>query len=309
LTDLAPFVAATVAGRPASVALRGEAVFAAEVRAELADLLARHTDPDWCRAFAAACPVRGVDPLEYALRVLDLGPLGHALAGIHFRGGETRFPFVHVYATSQVWEGMDLAFAALELGRDFAAFEPKAVRVVRDAGAEAPLDHAGIDQTVHAATLGTVRSRGPEPLTLTLVDDLGGAVAFLSEVYDAVFAERPELLGRMAPATLPMLEQCADTGVVSWAWLDGRRVGLAAVASERGWGLDGYAMFEEVLVRDVRGRGLGARLQHGVAHLLVGDDDALLWGTIDDANAASRRTAERAGRDHVATLWWLPLGG
>ena len=64
---------------------------------------------------------------------------------------------------------------------------------------------------------------------------------------------------------------------------------------------------EEVIALEHAGHGYAASAQAAFATLPGNDPAALLVGTIDALNVASRRTAERAGRTNVMDYLFVDL--
>src|SRR4051812_24685661 len=88
----------------------------------------RTANEEHSRRYAALCPVLGVDPGSYRLRELSLPGNVGLIAGIHFRGQSTSYPFVGVFAQSRWLSTAELAATHAALMREFAVFSPRASR-------------------------------------------------------------------------------------------------------------------------------------------------------------------------------------
>lgn len=86
----------------------------------------RTANEEHSRSYAALCPVPGVDHSSYRLRELSLPGGVSLIAGIHFRGRSTDYPFVGVFAQSRWLATTELATAHAALMREFAVFSPRA---------------------------------------------------------------------------------------------------------------------------------------------------------------------------------------
>lgn len=280
-------------------------------------LAERAPGTDRVARFAASCPVEGASVEDYALRSIRLRCGCDVLAGIHFYGMDRTRPFVGVEAQSRALSGEEALEAARELAERFAVFHPPLARFHgRQGGADfALLPGARPDTLVYAGRLATLLE-APPPAgldRLALRDE--DPVAYFAEYerdYAALHAERPELVGKLFRESLETLLRLRANGLCRRLYVDGAPAGV--VASERGDfdGLEGWIVSEEILGAPFRGQRLGPCAQRLLARALVdelgADAGDLLLGTIDFANAASRRTAERSGRVAASSLVFLPTG-
>lgn len=252
-------------------------------------------------------------PADYLQRVIEAGG-ARVLCGVWFLGGDAARPFVDLLAWTAA--GLDPGDAAARAMEAFGVFDPRAARVFAwgDAAPAVPgAWRAGLDQVVCAAPVSRLLE-GPEPASLgrvrledASVDD---ALAFMDGAY-AAFRERDPALGARVPAAdRDQLAACVETGRLAWWTIDGERGGLIGVARERAFGLDGFLMMEEIVAPEYAGRGSAAAAQRRVAEFLAdAHPGAVLFGTIDGANAPSRRAAARAGRPEVGAWWFLTPPG
>src|SRR5262245_28073729 len=84
--------------------------------------IVRTRDDAASRRYAQACPVAGVDHTRYRLREVALPDGIRLLAGVHFRGQSTDYPFVGVFAQSRWLTPNETAAAHAALLREFAVF-------------------------------------------------------------------------------------------------------------------------------------------------------------------------------------------
>jgi RimJ/RimL family protein N-acetyltransferase len=275
--------------------------------------LDRCEDMSFATRFAAACPVDGCQPEDYLQRVTRVGGRQQLLTGIRFHGG-LGFPFVDLIAAAQpLDDAAALADALASIRAEYAPFEPETVRILR--GSERPLMlpsgiTATADQHVVVGSLDVLAAQAPpsprEAIQLAPVDDAAEAARFVEAAYDAFYADQPAFESIIFPADQSDLKECQETGLLRYITVDGARAGLLATRHGLGPLVRGQEMVEQVLNPDFRGRGLAAiaqrRLLEQLAEQSLGD---VIWGTIDDRNAASRATAHRAGRRELASWHWL----
>ena len=80
----------------------------------------------------------------------------------------------------------------------------------------------------------------------------------------------------------------------------------AAMPGHIGWGA-GDEIIEEVVAIDHAGHGYAAAAQFALSARNEDKGEAMLIGTIDGLNIASRRSAERVGRKRIIDYVFLPL--
>ena len=247
------------------------------------------------------------EPGDYLSRVIEAEGV-NALCAIHFCGADTSKPFVNIPAIDGApasWAGVvERALAS------FAVFNPRVCKVVAPGG-QVPIRETSLrvvgDQVVAAERVGAIaeRSAGSTPVSLRNASATD-AHPFVMEMYEAHLAANPELVGRVEAASLDQLKACESKGVLAWWCVDGAQAGVIAATPDSGFGIDGWVVMEEVVDRRFGGRGTAAEAQVGLAKRIAKEDpDAVLFGTIDFTNTASRRTAERAGRREIAGWWFV----
>lgn len=239
----------------------------------------RCEDLAWAARFRRACPVPGARDEDYLQK-----REGELLCGIRFRGGRVDQPFVDLLEGPVDASSLE---RALQL---YAVFGAQRVRVRQLAEPSVPGWEPEVDQWLLAG-----RPSGGG-LELEPVRDLDEAVLFVGEGFAAWAHRLPWFEERVLPITREQL-------AASQAWwipCQGQRAGLIAIqrGEERQW--SGQIVMEELVLPAFSGRGLAARAQRSLP--LEGE---LLIGWIDGVNAASLRTAEKAGRRREDAFWWV----
>lgn len=106
------------------------------------------------------------------------------------------------------------------------------------------------------------------------------------------------------------LRRYRDAGGLGLVRVDGTPAGVVAAERACEHGMRGWTMRERFLYERFRGRGLGGEVLVKFARLLNTDsgeaeeEGSLLWGMIAAENAASRKSAERTGRQAVGEYRW-----
>ncbi|MFI4853736.1 MAG: hypothetical protein ACIAQF_02005 [Phycisphaerales bacterium JB065] len=283
----------------------GESRVLQTLRTELDQAFERCTDPAFAERYHSFIKIG--QPSDYLSRVVEADGV-RALAGIHFCGRDTNKPFVNISAMDGKptrWSGV--VEALLEA---FRVFQPRVCRI-QSAGSEPPFEEAGLrvvgDQLVVAERVGRMMSDGLSTGPVSLRDaQPQPALEFVSRMYEQHLRLNPKLVGRVEAATQDQLQGCSEHGVLAWWCVDDDIAGLIAASPDSGFGIEGWVVMEEVVDPKFSGRGSAALAQREVAgRIFAKDQDAVLFGTIDFVNTASRRSAARAGRKEIAGWWFV----
>lgn len=271
------------------------------IDAWLAAETARIADPVYANAFAAHFDRFDAAPLDYARRMIDCGGR-RVLAGVRFYGGDPNRAFVDLVA----YDGpADPTPLVASLAEAFAPFGPQALRALSAPEARPP--QARLDQALHGARLSSMPP--PDPATLLRAPrDLDEAEALVAVGYDAFWAAEPALAEEVRPATRADLAAAAAEDGLFVIVDDGAPAGVISVLRGAVAMVEGYVIDEEIVLPDARGRGVAARAQRALAaRLSTRAPEALLLGEIQRDNAASRKTALKAGRPPLIERVFLDL--
>ncbi len=284
---------------PELVEWRSASVVRAEFETTLNDHLARCTDLEAAKAQAEAIGLG--EPRDHLQRIVPVDD-ARVLAGIRFFGGDPTKPFVDLEAWTD--PPLDLVRATDAAIEAFAVFNPTCSRVLC-AGAAPPCARARADQAIAAAPLRVVAANADD--RVTLIDaDVEEAATFVASAYTAFKQRNPGLADLVFPSGTEELDACRSSGRLCWWLAEGERVGLIAVERSTWMGMDGWLMIEEVADPSSSVRSTAALAQKRLASELMPElPGGTLFGTIDAANAASRRAAERAGRREIASWWFI----
>lgn len=272
--------------------------------------LNRVSDAAFGEGFAEGCPWPGAKPADYLQRFVSFAG-GEALVGIRFLGGSPDFRFVDLVITRGVEDPSGLAAAGRAALESCALFSPQAIRVrqASEGTLEAEGWRAEIDQHFLAGRLDeldeSVAVGLPPGLQLEPASP-ADAEAFTAESYAAWAKVDSALAAKVRPSSGEELQGCHESGLLAFLVEGPERVGVIGVDTSDDAEFAGYLVEEEVIALAHRGRRLASAAQRLViAALAPQAPDALLFGTIDAANVASIKTAERAGRERVAAYRFL----
>src|SRR4051812_2689478 len=227
----------------------------------------RTANEEHSRRYAALCPVRGADPSSYRLRELSL-PGVALIAGIHFRGQSTEYPFVGVFAQSRWLTTGETAAAHAALMREFALFSPRASRWWAPSERVPKLATARADLHLVMGALVELRSTPAPALPghwrlrqLDSASKIGGAFV---ELYRGFHAARPDLAELVQPSSLDALEECARAGGLYACFSATEIVGIVATKPSAQYSVEAWVMWDVVLGRQHCGKGLAPVLQRAV---------------------------------------------
>jgi hypothetical protein len=214
----------------------------------------RTASEEHSRRYAALCPVAGVEPGEYRLRELSLPGGVNAVAGIHFRGPSTTYPFVGVFAQSRWLTTEELAAAHEALLREFAVFSPRASRWWAANASHVPkLATAHADLHLVMGSLSEIRSTPAAPLpghwTLRRLDSASKVGGAFVELYRQFHGARPDLAESVQPASLDDLEGCAKAEGLYACFSGTEVVGIVAAKPVAQYSVTGWLIWDIVLAR------------------------------------------------------------
>jgi RimJ/RimL family protein N-acetyltransferase len=264
----------------------------------LAVQTSRVDDPVFAAEFGAV-RLPGVAESDFAHRLVG-SRHGTLLGGIRFYGRDINRPFVEVIGHD--FDDLDALRDCVR--EEWAIFLPRSVRLYARPGR---LAGPGIvtDHTVHAARCRDM-SADDGRVELAWFDDDGAAVRLVEQVFSELARSDPALRRNVSPAAPDDLSRWHADRRLHALCVDGRPVGVLAIAAGELIWLHGHEIQEEVVHPAHRGQGYAASAQAKWAHTF-GDPDRLLIGMIDGLNTASRRTALRAGRPAVLESVFLTL--
>lgn len=269
----------------------------------IAGALRKCFDSAVAAALQEQCPVPGTNVQDYLSRLLAAPDGREALTSTRFRGMRTSESFVQLEATSFALGIRDLEQLIASVKAIYRRLQPRWLRVYSGAGqADELLDELYWLPDLHvvAGSLDELRQRPHPPgyEQLALRPWAGSYPRYAAE-YERFAAAHPRLAGEVSAHPVEVMNALARDGwlfdayeIGSDSWL-----GTVGARAEPLFGAPAIAMYEELLVAGVRGRGLGPALQRHLIDRLP--DHNVLWGTIHGYNQPSLRTAIACGRTEV----------
>jgi RimJ/RimL family protein N-acetyltransferase len=306
MKHLASYINWAVASSAASVrAWLGDERLRSNWSAEFDELVHDQLESaDFGPTFVQHCPSPGAVAADYLPRELDLGDGLSVLAGIH----KGSFFFVNVYAQTRLLRADEVARAGDMLRREFAMFEPAAVRWWEPAVGGA--GHKGKrldDLRLIVGWIPELLEDGPAPNQRVRLQAESSA-AFHDDylaMYERFFAANPAMRDVVRTEDREDLQACADVGALFRVLVDDAFAGVIAAAPSRHGGVDGWSVNEELLDTAYRGQGLAVHAQRAMLAQLDQNVSQLVFGTINAVNQASVKTALRVGRQDAGG--WVSL--
>jgi hypothetical protein len=247
-------------------------------------------DTEFARTFSAHIHLLGISEPDFNHRVVRSAG-GTLLGGIRFYGRDISRPFVEIICHSFP----DPQALADCVAAEWAQFRPHWARLHDRPGMLSHRDMV-LDQTTHAARCADMRAPDTR-VALTPFPDPEDAVELVRRRYDELAVDDPALTRHLYAAEPDDLRSWHAAGYLHAVTVSGAVVGVLAVAPGQVRWIDGYEITEEVILTTRGGYGYAASAQAYWAHHVSVDGHALLVGTIDRLNAASRATARHAGRE------------
>lgn len=257
-------------------------------------------DTEFARTFSAHIRLPGVSDPDFNHRMVR-SRRGTLLGGIRFYGRDISRPFVEI-----ICHGFTDRDALADcVAAEWAQFRPHWARLHDRPGMLSHRDMV-LDQTMHAARCADMRAPDTR-VSLTPFSDPEDAIELVCRRYEKLSVDHPELARHLYAADPADLRNWHAAGYLHAITVSGTSAGVLAVAPGQVRWIDGYEITEEVISTTRGGYGYAASAQAYWAHHVSADPQALLVGTIDRLNAASRATARRAGRDALLESVFLRL--
>lgn len=253
---------------------------------------AKVNDTGYAQLFSDNITLPGVAPADYGHRIIGCRA-GNLLGGIRFYRRNLERPFVEVVAHS---------FTDLDALRDcvrteWSMFRPRNLRLrARPGRLTGP--HVRLDVSIHTAPY----ARMPPPdgrVVLEPFQNVDEAITLIKNRFEHMRDTQPALYANVTPAEPHDVRGWHSAGQLRAIVADNEIVGLLAIAPGAVDWIRGEEVNEEIVDTASSGHGYAAAAQSAWAHTVARDQSAHLVGTIDHINAASRKSAQRAGRPGV----------
>lgn len=242
---------------------------------------------------------------DYTELIFKTGDGTYLMAGIRHFGGNKEFPFIHLVSSKKSPTLEDRKVWAKELKGYFEVFKP--LHLSFGSPDKKNVDFIG---SVTMATKAENYKKLPtweneNSLELKQESDMQ-IFDWYVEGYRNFHKHFPDLKVKVPVLEKEILEDSLREGLLYSAYKSGELVGLIAAQSGQFLGMDGLYFNEIFLLEKMKGQGLGKVLQKKLV-LEVTKGHEIIWGTIDEFNIPSYKTAEANGRKPVHYECFLKL--
>jgi len=251
-------------------------------------------------------------PVDYQYQLFKLNDDDFILLSIRFLGTDITKPFVEIVHRTFPMTIATMTKLAPLIKAKYHAFSPKNIRFLDGgnvlANIKAPFYH---DLHYVVGNMENLRTL-PYPdnyasIRLQRPSTGNNFYPYYDRTYEALVSETPIYKELVAKEQAEDLQALADKGYLFLAYIDGEQAGLVAVDICSEYCLQGFCVFEEILSEKYRGKGYGKALQRHLIEALAIHETRHLYGTIDDRNTPSLKTALGVGREKIAAYVFYPL--
>ena len=261
----------------------------------------RVDDPDFARLFSDHISLPGIASLDFAHRHVTTRH-GALIGGIRFYAQDIARPFVEVIA-HDFEDVQTLTQVTAAEWRDFA---PQHLRLHVIPGTPLPAKGT-LDMSLYVGRYRDLRAPAHR-VQLGVFDSAKQALCIVEDRFEVMAQHDPDLRRNVSPISHEALSEMFEVGQVHRITAVGQgTVGLiAAMPGHIGW-VAGDEIIEAVVAIGHAGHGYAAAAQFALSARNEDKGEAMLIGTIDGLNIASRRSAERVGRKRIIDYVFLPL--
>jgi hypothetical protein len=272
-----------------------------DIEGEFIDL----NSPETRLARLAHFCIPGTKEEDFEERIVELGSGRKIIFGVRHISAKAEFPFVQLRANFPIGESEALPLYHVHLSRYFEVFSPLYVRV------PTPLPpKTGIVRSVHlVASAADILKSDPWPeekiFSLQEVSDFEFYDWYASG-YRRFHRTSPKLRDFVTVNSPAVMRKSVESGLLSLVIVQGETVGL--IAADRSPFLGHPALyFNEIFIDGAwKGRGLAKAVQRKFISRSCSAAD-WVWGTVDQKNLPSYKTALSNGRKAIRYESFLPI--
>lgn len=224
--------------------------------------------------------------------------------GIRHFNGEKDLPFVKVFSSEDILsDGLN---ELKEFIREkYGVFSP--LHLSFEYPSRADVDFiASVTMVTRAKSYQELPTYNLEDDLLLKVEKEESILDWYEEGYRKFHEKYPDLKIKVPVNDRETMMDSLNQGLLHSAFLNSERVGLIASIKSPFLGQEGLYFNEIFIVEDMKGKGLGKTLQK-LAVLDVCEGNEFVWGTIDETNLASYKTAYANGRRPVSYECFVKL--
>ncbi len=241
------------------------------------------------------------DPKDYLFRLYQMGSDDFVLTSLRFKGLDRNKPFIEIVQLTMDLPSFISGHRA-EVGEVYSLFAPATIRT-HSFTTSLP-ESSEIDDFYVLAKLRDIRPPS-QPTTIEKAIDLSWYEDYVTS-YNDLEINRNEVVACVE--TRESLQRSLDEGLLYCLRIDGKWAGVMGAVRLSQWYFDGYYIFEKVIAKEYRGKGLSAKLESTFCQRLPNPDGTLVvYGQIHEVNEPSLRSAKSIGREVVGCNFFFPL--
>lgn len=242
------------------------------------------------------------DHKSYSERLIDLGSGKKLIYGIRHMGGHREIPFISVRSSFELASREEALWIFEKLKNDFAPFKPLYLCF----WSKTKMDVDFIGSTYLVSSSKEMKDlpqwEGEKRIEFRKVSN-DSYYAWYKQGYEIFHNNNPDLEKKVTLNTLESMESSKKQGLLQEVYLtdengEKERLGLIAAEKIPFLGSEGIYFHEIFIDKKWQGQGLAKAIQRKFISLFSIDND-LIWGTIDDSNKPSYKTALANGRKPI----------
>tara|TARA_R110002072_G_scaffold534_2_gene3605 strand:+ start:139311 stop:140258 length:948 start_codon:yes stop_codon:yes gene_type:complete len=241
--------------------------------------------------------VEGTSPDDYSERLLDLDNNRKVIYGIRHKGGNKEIPFIQFTPNFKINSKSEVLEIYEQIKTEFKVFNPLYVSLFSREKVDADL----FGSVYMVSTAEKFKELAPwkeeAQVKIELITN-DSYYDWYKSGYDQFHADYPQLKNKVTVNSKELMRESLDEGLLKLFTIDGEKVGLIGAEKSKFLGHDGLYFNEIYIEKNWKGKGLAKAMQRiFVASSTKGHE--LIWGTINDSNIPSYKTAYSNGRRAV----------
>lgn len=234
---------------------------------------------------------------DYAEKILKLDDDKKIICGIRHIGGNKELPFISLKPNFRIFNVEEALEVYNKIKNEFMAFKP----LYLSFWSPKKMDVDFIGSTYLVARSLKIKSmkswEGEALLKLKkVVDD--SYYDWYKSGYEEFHKDRPDLEKKVTLNSLDSMEDSVEQGLMFEVYIDNEKIGLIAGESSPFLGHTGVYFQEIFISKSWKGKGLAKSIQRKFVEMATKDND-FTWGTVDDHNIPSYKTALSNGREAI----------
>lgn len=234
---------------------------------------------------------------DYSERLLDLGEEKKVIYGIRHMGGNRDVPFIQLKSNFTIKDSKE-AFQIYQCLKDeLKVFKP----LFLSFWSSIKMDVDFIGSTYLVTTARKTKElpswSSEKSLKFQKVTD-DSYYDWYKNGYEKFHYKNPELEKKVTLNSIDSMNDSREQGLLYKVYIEGEKIGLISGERTSLLGHQGIYFHEIFIDEKWRGKGLAKAIQRKFLTLNAQDDD-FIWGTIDDSNLPSYKTALSNGRKPI----------